>query len=168
MKSRSASILALSALLLAACNAQTTIDTDSDTSLSSSEAMTASMPYLDDGSSSSDSVELNVGSSAPAQAASSQQANNGQTRVITINVTDWSFSPSMIAVAKGEKVQLKLVGGTGIHSLAVPGLGMNVRIEAGQTVTVDLPTDTAGTFDAMCRIPCGAGHKDMKATIVIS
>ncbi len=165
MKSRSASILALSALLLAACNAQTSIDIDSDSSSSSSEGVTASMPYLDNGSS-SDSVELNI-SSTPT-AASSQQANNGQARVIAINVTDWQFSPSMINVKKGERVQLQLTGGTGIHSFAVPGLGLNVRIEPGQTVTVDLPTDAAGTFDASCRIPCGPGHKDMKATIVIS
>ncbi len=166
MKPRSASILALSALLLAACNAQAPTGTSSESSSSfSSEEATIMMPYLDDGSSSSDSVELNINSSA---AAASQQTNNGQTRVITINVTDWEFSPSMIAVAKGEKVQLKLVGGTGIHSFAVPGLGMNVRIEPGQTVTVDLPTDATGTFDASCRIPCGPGHKDMKATIIIS
>ncbi len=125
-----------------------------------------SAPYLEDDSTSSDSVELNINSSA--DAASSQQAMNDQARVVTINVTDWEFSPSMIAVKKGEKVQLKLVGGTGIHSFAVPGLGMNVRVEPGQTVVVDLPTDAVGTFDASCRIPCGPGHKEMKATIVIS
>jgi cytochrome c oxidase subunit 2 len=145
-------IAAMSALLLAACT--TTVDnTDNDSDSAMSES-SSSGPYLEDETSSDDSVDLDVSA--------------GETRVITMSVTDWEFSPSMITAKKGEKVQLKLVGGTGIHSFAIPDLGMNVRVEAGQTVTVDLPTDKIGSFDARCRIPCGPGHMDMKATIIIS
>ena len=73
-----------------------------------------------------------------------------------------------ISAKKGEKVQLQITGESGIHGFAVPGLSMNIRVEAGKTVTVDLPTDVAGTFEVICSIPCGSGHKSMKATIVIS
>lgn len=151
--------------MLAACSAQTTLPTDNDSSSSSSI-------FLEQDSSSSDSVDLDASSVSSAAATSSASSAEavvpGTTRTITINVTDWSFNPASITVAKGEKVKLQLVGGTGIHSFAVPGLGMNVRIAAGETVTVDLPTNTEGTFDARCAIPCGPGHRDMKATIVIT
>lgn len=165
------------ASLLAACTASTGVDEgDSSSSASmmedSSSSVDPNAPFLEEDESSSEGVELNVGSSAGATSsaagATTSSPSAAAPRVITISVSDWSFSPNMINVTKGEKVQLKLVGGTGIHSLAIPGLDMNVRVEAGQTVVVDLPTDTAGTFDAMCRIPCGAGHKEMKATVVIA
>lgn len=91
----------------------------------------------------------------------------GDTRIIKIDAANWLFSPGVITAAKGEKVKLQITSSEGIHGFAVPSLSMNVRIEPGKTVTVDLPTDTAGTFDAFCSIPCGSGHKEMKATIVI-
>lgn len=166
MKSRSVSILFFSSLLLTACSQNQRVP-DGDDMMPSSSAAASSwgqVPYLDDSDASEDSMQFDVGSSA---SAADDQAS-AETRVITVAVTDWSFSPNTIAVKKGEKVQLKFVGGTGIHSFSVPGLGMNIRVEAGQTVTVDLPTDQVGTFDASCRIPCGPGHKDMKATIVVS
>lgn len=170
-----ASLSAVSLLLLSACQPGSVSDQASSSSSSSSEEM---MQISSDSSSTSSafsepividlsSSAASVGASSAAAAASSKQAMT-DTRVITVNVTDWSFSPAAINVKKGEKVQMKLVGGTGIHSFAVPGLNMNVRVEAGQTVVVDLPTGVAGTFDASCRIPCGPGHKDMKAVIVIS
>ena len=96
-------------------------------------------------------------SSAPAVAA----------RVISITVDNFLFEPSMIKVKKGEKITLRITGKGGIHSFAVPELGINQRIEAGQTVSIDLPTDQAGTFSFFCAVPCGPGHKDMKGSIVI-
>lgn len=166
-------LLTLSAAGLLALTACTAAEPSADTSDTDDAMMEASSApfYLDDESSSAGEVELNVSSmgaasSAP-QAAASESTTNGM-RTITVNVTDWSFSPAMITAKKGEKVKLKIVGGTGIHSFAVPGLSMNVRIAAGETVTVDLPTDVEGSFDARCAIPCGPGHRDMKATVVIS
>ena len=170
-------------LLLAACQPGTGEQGASSSSSSEEEMMEASSgPFLEEGSSSSaEPVVIDLTSSAPAMhassmpavtsstmpAASSKQAEV-QTRVITINITNWSFSPSTISVKKGEKVQLKLVGGEGIHSFSAPSLGLNVRVEAGKTVVIDLPTGTTGTFDARCGIPCGSGHSSMKATIVVS
>ncbi len=63
---------------------------------------------------------------------------------------------------------VRLKGVEGIHSFAIAELGINMRIEPGQTVDVEIPTDTAGTFAFMCRVPCGPGHKDMKGSLVIS
>jgi cytochrome c oxidase subunit II len=158
----------LCALTLAACQpaANTTSDDDVNDVTMDDASSSSDGPYLDDDSSSSDdSVELNVNGSASVNDAPGAMSD---ARVIKMTVSDWSFQPSTIAAKKGEKVVLELTGVDGIHSLAIPALNMNVRVEPGKTVTVVLPTDVAGTYEAMCRIPCGAGHKDMKATVVIS
>ena len=112
---------------------------------------------------SSTMMEHSVGS------ATSQKSEAAMTpRVITITASNWAFSPSSITVKKGEKVTLKLVGESGIHGLAIPGLGISQRIEVGQTVSITLPTDTAGSQSFFCNIPCGSGHKSMMGTITIT
>jgi heme/copper-type cytochrome/quinol oxidase subunit 2 len=88
-------------------------------------------------------------------------------RTINITVTDFAFTPAMITVKKGEKITLKITGEEGMHGFAIADLGINVSIAPGQTVTVELPTDKAGTFSFRCSIPCGSGHRDMKGTIVV-
>lgn len=89
-------------------------------------------------------------------------------RVIHINVKNWEFEPATIELKKGEKVVLELSGEGGNHGIAIPGLGVNEVVANGDTILIELPTDVAGTFDAFCNVPCGPGHKDMKAKIVIS
>lgn len=92
---------------------------------------------------------------------------SGSVRIITVAVDNFDFSPSVIKVKKGEKVTLVFKGEAGAHGVMIKDLGINVVVPVDGTVTVDLPTDTAGTFAFRCSIPCGAGHKDMKGTIII-
>ncbi len=82
--------------------------------------------------------------------------------------TDWTFSPLTIQAKKGEKVVVRLTNVNGIHSFGAMELGLNVRINPGETKDIVIPTDKAGTFEFRCLVPCGPGHKDMKGTIVIS
>ena len=88
-------------------------------------------------------------------------------RIVTVTAEDWSFTPATILVKKGEKIQLSIEGITGAHGYAIPELGINVGVNPGETVLVDLPTDTAGEFAVRCSVPCGSGHRDMTGTIVI-
>lgn len=126
-------------------------------------------------SSSSASAAMEAVSSAPsAMEASSSVAlppvdgmmEDGP-RVVDVTITDWSFSPATITAKQGEKVQLRLIGDKGIHSLLVADLGVNVRVSPGETTVVDLATDKTGTFEGRCGVPCGPGHRDMKFTIVV-
>ena len=88
-------------------------------------------------------------------------------QVITVNVDNWSFSPAAITAKKGDNVSLRLMGVSGAHGLAIPGFGISVPLSAGETKTVTLPTDTEGTFEFFCNVPCGSGHRDMRGTITI-
>jgi len=88
-------------------------------------------------------------------------------RVIRVEASSWQFSPSTIIASVGENVTIQIVGIDGIHGFAVPSLGINVSVAAGETVNVTLPTDTAGSYSLLCNIPCGSGHSSMNGTIVI-
>jgi heme/copper-type cytochrome/quinol oxidase subunit 2 len=95
------------------------------------------------------------------------QAAAKNTRIIRVSSENWKFSPNVITVKKGEKVQLQVMGVSGTHGFAVPDLGINVPVAPGQTVMIDVPTDTVGAHNLFCSIPCGSGHKNMKGQIVI-
>ncbi|MCB9808329.1 cupredoxin domain-containing protein [Candidatus Peribacteria bacterium] len=89
-------------------------------------------------------------------------------RIIGIDATDWAFTPDAISAKKGEEVVLRITGVSGVHGLAIPELGVNVKVPLGETVDVMLPTDTVGTFGAICSVPCGKGHKDMHVMVTIT
>ncbi|MDO8648269.1 MAG: cupredoxin domain-containing protein [Candidatus Peregrinibacteria bacterium] len=101
------------------------------------------------------------------ESSSSTEAMEGEARTIRVTTENWKFTPNIIRVKKGEKVTLEVVGGEGIHGFAVPGLGINLAMQPGETKTITLDTSVAGEFEAFCSIPCGSGHKDMKATVIV-
>lgn len=88
-------------------------------------------------------------------------------RVVRVLSDNWSFTPALITAKQGEKVTLEIVGVNGVHGFAVPGLGLNAPVAPGETTSVILSTDTVGSFDFFCSIPCGAGHRDMVGKIVV-
>lgn len=88
-------------------------------------------------------------------------------RTIMLKASNWEFAPNTITVQKGEKVSLNLMGVEGNHGIAIPGLDVNVSMAEGEISLVELPTDTAGTYEFFCNVPCGPGHREMKGTIVI-
>ena len=183
-KSLSLTILSASVLALSACATTThapTVDQSGSSSMDmmqSSSMSSVSAMVIELGSSSSASLQSSVmsqksstktekSSVAVQQSSSAKSEKVAIVRVIPVQVKNFAFVPNVITVKKGEKVQLQLTGIDGHHGFAIPDLNINVRVDAGQTVTVDLPTDKAGSFDAFCSVPCGPGHMNMKATVVI-
>ena len=133
----------------------------------------ASNPYGSDAASSVGSslsamdVTSSTASVAMHESSAAVPSSVAATRVVPITVESFAFTPSMVTVKKGEKVTMHLVGKSGIHGFAVPELGINARVEEGQTVDVTLPTDQTGTFRFFCSVPCGPGHREMQGSIVI-
>lgn len=150
--------------LLAACGSGTTPPAG-DTSMSSSPA--AMMERSSEPAMMASSAAT-VTSSSAAMMQSSAAATTGEARVIEVSMSNWAFAPKTISVKKGENVVLRVKGVEGIHSFAVPGLNINVAANPGESKDITIPTDTAGTFDFRCFIPCGSGHKDMVGQLVIS
>ncbi len=151
-------LLFLAPLVLGACTPAT--------STTSGDAMSSSAAMME-GSSSAAMMESSSAMMKSSEAAMTT-SSAAEARVINLAVDNFSFTPSTISVKKGEKVTLHVTGANGIHGFAAPDLGLNVRVEPGQSVDVVLDTSTAGTFSFFCNIPCGPGHKEMKGSIVIS
>lgn len=105
--------------------------------------------------------------SSVAMTTSSDDSDFSDIKIVEVAVTDWTFTPSTITVHKGDKLVLRLKGGTGNHSFAVTELGINVVLAPGETKEIKIPTDTAGSFEFRCLVPCGPGHKEMKGIIIV-
>jgi cytochrome c oxidase subunit 2 len=84
-----------------------------------------------------------------------------------ITAKQWSFSPSVIKVKKGDKVVLKLTSADVSHGFSLPDFGIDEKINKNETKTVEFTADKAGTFTFTCDVPCGAGHKAMTGTVVV-
>lgn len=147
-------LLVSSLVVLAACGAKQQDTTGSEnTPLAPSPASDVGVPGVSSGA-----VLSSTGSAAVDPAA----------RIVEMSVENWKFTPDTVTAKKGEKLVIRLKGVSGIHSFAVPDLGINQRVEVGETINVTIPTDKAGTFDFLCSVPCGEGHEGMIGTIIIS
>ncbi|TSC84375.1 MAG: cytochrome c oxidase subunit II [Parcubacteria group bacterium Gr01-1014_13] len=84
-----------------------------------------------------------------------------------ITAKQWSFSPSVIKVKKGDTVVLKLTSSDVKHSISIPDFGITAEIKPKETKTIEFVADKVGTFKFICGMPCGVGHMGMTGTIVV-
>jgi heme/copper-type cytochrome/quinol oxidase subunit 2 len=101
------------------------------------------------------------------QTSSAPLAAVAKARVIDMTVGNFQFSPSSIIVKKGESIIVRLKNISGEHSFYSEALNLDVPVAEGQSVDITIPTQTAGTFDFRCGIPCGEGHREMTGQIVV-
>ena len=104
-------------------------------------------------------AEVSQGTSADKPASSRKE--------FIITAKQWSFSPSIIKVTKGDTVVLKLKTADVMHSYSIPEFGINAEIKPGETTTVEFKADKTGTFVSSCAIYCGVGHVGMKGTLIV-
>ncbi len=88
-------------------------------------------------------------------------------RVVTITAKRFEFSPSRITLKKGETVKLLLKSEDVTHGFLMKALGIDTDIPAGETAEVTLTPQAPGKFTTICDHFCGAGHGNMKMTIVV-
>jgi cytochrome c oxidase subunit 2 len=107
---------------------------------------------------------------AIAAAATASQVNDGASAVRTIDVvaSRFKFEPSIIRVAHGERIRLRLRSADRDHHFAIKAFGVKALIpKTGEAVTVDFVADRAGTFEFTCAEYCGTGHSAMKGRVVV-
>jgi cytochrome c oxidase subunit II len=107
---------------------------------------------------------------ATAAAAWASQVNGGGEDVKTIDViaSSFKFEPSIISVAQGDRVRLRLRSADRNHDFAIKGFRVKALIpKTGEAVTVAFVADRAGTFEFACAEYCGTGHSGMKGKLVV-
>src|SRR5215471_7814517 len=105
-------------------------------------------------------------------------------QVIDVTAKKYEFSPSPIRIKQGTKVQLKITAtdhahgfrispfASGAETKASPGLVFSsaqgcVKIEEGQTETVEFVAQAPGTYPFSCCVHCGWKHRSMKGDLVV-
>ena len=110
------------------------------------------------------------GNSAPSvspSASGTPAASAPQVKEITVEASNWQFSPDTITVNKGDTVKITLVNKDVSHGIAIPAFGFDLKAGAGETATGQFTADQAGTFPFHCSVFCGDGHREMTGTLIV-
>jgi len=96
---------------------------------------------------------------------------------IRVTAEYWRFTPSGIAVERGEKVKLIITVVNNMmpmmkeqfpkHGFYIDGYEVNVVLPVGDKVAVEFMANKEGTFQFFCTIYCGMGHDQMRGTLVV-
>ena len=81
---------------------------------------------------------------------------------------NWEFNPSTISVNLGDRVVIHVKSIDVEHGIALPAFGISQNLNPGEEVTLEFVADQKGEFTFFCNVYCGAGHRDMKGTLVVN
>lgn len=105
------------------------------------------------------------------------QSTGKEVRITITAVKDeWRWDNLDVKVNAGDKIILTLVNEDDYdHGIGIEGYGINERMPAGRTVTVDFVATRKGKFNFFCSVPCGKGvvkgeerdHFDMLGTLEV-
>ncbi len=79
----------------------------------------------------------------------------------------FEFEPNIIRVKKGDLVRIEITSEDVVHGFALPAFGINVPVRPEQTTVVEFVADKTGNFEFYCSIYCGAGHAQMRGTLIV-
>lgn len=115
---------------------------------------------------------------------SAQSADSEAVQLITVSASRFKFEPSEIRVKPGTTVRIKITATDHAHGFKIslypdgadkkgdPGLAFSspqecIRIEEGQTTTVEFVARKPGTYDFRCCVVCGFHHHAMKGRLIV-
>lgn len=79
-------------------------------------------------------------------------------------VSNYKFDQPEYTVKANEKTKVSLKINEGIHAVEIKGL--NIKLDK-QNSSVEFTFDKPGTYEVECILPCGPGHGDMKAKVIV-
>lgn len=93
--------------------------------------------------------------------------SSAQPRVVEIGAKKFEFTPNVIHLKRGEPVTIRLTSSDRAHGLLVKPLHVDLDADDGFPDEVTITPQEAGTFNAICDHYCGAGHGNMKMTVIV-
>jgi cytochrome c oxidase subunit 2 len=90
-------------------------------------------------------------------------------RVVKVQAERFDFTPSRIAVAAGETIEIRLTSDDTAHGFKIGGTDIDVEIpKRGRgEVIVHFTADGEGPWRFECSRMCGAGHHFMRGEIIV-
>ena len=87
---------------------------------------------------------------------------------VTLEASNWQFSPKVVEAHVGVPVTLHITSKEGVHGVSSDDLGIpKTTLMPGKTVTVTFTPQKPGTYVVHCDVPCGPGHADMAFTVKV-
>jgi uncharacterized cupredoxin-like copper-binding protein len=86
---------------------------------------------------------------------------------VHLTVKEWSFEPAQVQLPVDQPVTLVLDNkGQLDHDVSIPSLGVQLKANAGKSVSQTVSASKSGTYDFLCSIP---GHKEagMQGSVVV-
>ena len=96
-----------------------------------------------------------------------EEPKTPEVKEFKITAKQFSFTPSVIEVNKGDKVRLLVTSVDVPHGFALKEYGINQRLDVGKEVKIEFTADKSGTFVPYCSVACGAGHSNMKGQLIV-
>ncbi len=89
------------------------------------------------------------------------------THEITLEATQFEFTPGRIRVNQGDRVVINLAAVDVVHGFYLDGYGVERRVEPGVTGQITFVADKAGKFRYRCSVSCGPLHPFMIGELVV-
>ncbi|PYI54485.1 cupredoxin domain-containing protein [Paenibacillus flagellatus] len=102
-------------------------------------------------------------SAKPEKSEEDAAAESGKPQ-LKITASNFQFDQPEYKVKKGETLQVVLKNKEGVHGMEINGLGVTL---SGKELSKDVTFDKAGSYEIVCTVPCGAGHVNMKAKLIV-
>jgi cytochrome c oxidase subunit 2 len=77
----------------------------------------------------------------------------------------FKFDQEEYTIKVGEPIKLTLVNESGTHGVTISGL--DVKLNKDNLSQIITP-EKAGTYTIQCNVPCGGGHMNMSAKLIVA
>ena len=160
-------MLSVAMLLLSACAEKTTTTIEPKPVVEEKETQNEA-PAQTEVETGSKITEPKPIETQPKETVTEETPKTDEVKGFKITAKQFTFSPAVIEVNKGDKVRLLVTSVDVPHGFALKEYGINQRLDVGKEVKIEFTADKAGTFVPYCSVACGAGHKEMKGQLIVN
>lgn len=90
-----------------------------------------------------------------------------RTHHITIDASQFEYSPSRLAINQGDTVHVTLASSDVVHGFFLDGYEIEHRVEPGISQEFTFVADRTGKFHYRCSVTCGPLHPFMIGELVV-
>ncbi|MBI5957431.1 MAG: cupredoxin domain-containing protein [Chloroflexi bacterium] len=94
-------------------------------------------------------------------------AKAATTRHITLDASQFAFSPGRVHVNQGDRVVFTVAAQDVVHGFYLDGYGLKTRVEPGVSQQIEFVADKTGKFRYRCSVNCGSLHPFMIGELVV-
>lgn len=87
--------------------------------------------------------------------------SEGASSTVDLVASNWQFEKESYTVAAGD-ITFNLENKKGFHGISIEGTDVSIEGEGSATTNLD-----PGEYTIMCSIPCGEGHEEMEAQLIV-